>query len=102
LNHYFSHQAGLEGFEPDAFADRLIDYRPRYSRWVQGQLILCLAKSLIDQGAILQNCSIVQAVFYFVLLLPQFGSASANTRDSAPKSRIAHKHPIESGFRETQ
>ena len=43
-----------------------------------------------------------QVVFYFVLLLPQFGSTSVNTSDFAPKLRITHKHPIESGFRETQ
>jgi hypothetical protein len=43
-----------------------------------------------------------QVVFYFVLLLPQFGSTSANTHDFAPKVRIAYKHRIQSGFRETQ
>jgi hypothetical protein len=43
-----------------------------------------------------------QAVFYFVLLLPQFGSASENTGDFAPKVRIAYKPRIERGFHETQ
>ncbi len=43
-----------------------------------------------------------QVVFYFVLLLPQFDPTSVNTRDFAPKLRIAHKHRIESDVRETQ
>ena len=42
------------------------------------------------------------AVFYFVLLLPQFGFASADTHDFAPNAGIANNHRIESGIREAQ
>src|ERR1019366_4821300 len=56
-------------------------------------------QSLMDQG---NPTKLLQAVFYFVLLLPQFGSTSVNTRDFAPKVRIAYNHRIDSCFRETQ
>ena len=55
--------------------------------------------SLMDQR---NPTRLFQAVFYFVLLLPQFSSTSVNTGDFAPKVRIANKHRIESGFREAQ
>ena len=89
--------ASLTGSERQSALSPLADMR------TNGPLpCRCLGPRPPRTKGILQNCSTVQAVFYFVLLLPQFGSASANTRDFAPKVRIAHKHWIESDFRETQ
>jgi len=68
-------------------------------------MVLCLVAALPRPPrtkGIPQDCSTVRVVFYFVLLLPKFGSASANSRDFVLKVRIAYKHWIESGFRETQ
>ena len=89
--------ASLTGSERQSALSPLADMR------TNGPLpCRCLGPRPPRTKGILQSRSTVRAVFYFVLLLPQFGFTSVNTRDFAPKVRIAHKHWIESGFRETQ